>query len=156
MRVSFDRLLHEELSAHVPLGDGAGADHVILEGPLGVALKSGAVQTFALALHELATNAVKYGALSQEEGRLHVTWDVKDLPGRPRQLCVDWRETGVSDLQPPAQAKVIGGYGRELIEKALPHQLGARTTYAFEPGGVHCTIEVDVPYEGTPMEGTHV
>ena len=142
-RVAFDALLREELSAHVDLdGEGKGAQ-VTTSGPSDVPLESSLVQTFALALHELATNAVKYGALSNPTGKLAVTWDVDTTgPGEPR-LNVDWLETGVEMPDPDDRPKG-GGYGRELIERALPYQLGAATTYRFTDDGVHCTINVNV------------
>jgi two-component sensor histidine kinase len=97
------------------------------------------VQTFALALHELATNASKHGALAQPGARLAVRWHVEPAsePGR-QHLCVDWREGGV--VMPQAGARSGNGYGRELIEHALPYQLGAKTTYGLGADGVHCTL----------------
>jgi PAS domain S-box-containing protein len=153
-RVPFDVLLRAELAAHAALSDGIEDGKVRLDGPAGVPLRSTHVQTFALALHELATNAVKYGALSDRGGQLKVSWEVRQDAARGAQLWVDWRETGVSDM-PSQGAPARGqGYGRELIERALPYQLGARTSYAFEPDGVHCTIEVPVPIEPIILEKT--
>ncbi|MCD2323349.1 PAS domain-containing protein [Sphingomonas sp. IC-56] len=145
-RVAFDALLREELSAHVDLDGDGKAEQVTIIGPPGVPLRSTIVQTLALALHELATNAVKYGALSCPDGRLLVQWDVRE-EADGRRLWVDWRESGVADMPAPGSRPRGGGYGRELIERALPYQLGARTSYAFEADGVHCTIEVTVPDE---------
>ncbi|ONF97022.1 sensor histidine kinase [Sphingomonas jeddahensis] len=151
-RVPFDLLLRDELSAHVELDAAAESGKVTLEGPPRVPLRSATIQTFALALHELATNAVKYGALASADGRLRVRWGVRrDEPSEPR-LWVDWRESGVSDMPGSDTPARGGGYGRELIERALPYQLGARTSYRFEPDGVHCTIEMPVPAETHVME----
>jgi two-component sensor histidine kinase len=112
------------------------------------------VQTFALALHELATNALKYGALSQPEGRLEVTWSLVPGTGGERRLWVEWCESGVEVAVPegqPAGHAIDGtpvplrqGYGRELIERALPYQLRAETNYELTPGGVRCSISVPV------------
>jgi PAS domain S-box-containing protein len=138
-RVTFDELIETELAA---MADGAG--RVRLEGPRGVRLRSSMVQTLAMALHELATNAVKYGALGQASGQLAVTWRLAQDEGadRPR-LYIDWRETGVK--MPPSGSKPSGGgQGRELIEKALPYQLSAKTSYELGPDGVHCTISIPV------------
>jgi two-component system CheB/CheR fusion protein len=145
IRVAFDLLVREELSAHVDLAAQIAAGKVTLEGPAGVPLRSATVQIFALALHELATNAVKYGALSDRGGRLTVAWAMRQDTAPEPQLHVEWRETGVADMPPPDAPAQGGGYGRELIERALPYQLGARTHFAFEPDGVQCTIEVAVP-----------
>jgi PAS domain S-box-containing protein len=134
-KITFDALLRAELAAHGALGDSS---RVRLEGPADVPLMSRNVQTFALALHELATNAVKHGAFASPSGQLVVRWRVEHLP-RTAELHVDWRETGVQGTD-EWQAGAIGGYGGELIERALPYQLGARTRYQLESDGVHCTI----------------
>lgn len=101
-RVAFDELISTELNAM-----HGSADRVTLIGPPGIRLRSSMVQTLAMALHELATNAVKYGALGQPNGHLAVTWKMAepDRRGRPR-LHIDWRESGVS--MPPLGAKAQG------------------------------------------------
>lgn len=135
-RVAFDTLLAAELGAM-----GAMGERVLLEGPAGVRLRSSTVQTLALALHELATNAVKYGALGQPGARLMVRWAL--VAGR--RLRVEWRETGV---EIPAQGEARLGFGRELIERALPYQLDAITSFELTRDGVHCTIELPVEGDG--------
>jgi PAS domain S-box-containing protein len=146
-RVTFNELLRSELTA---LGAFDGnANRVVLDGADGVPLRSASVQTLTLALHELSTNAVKYGALSQSapNGRLFVRWRVEPAAGNdPLRLHIDWRETGVRMPQVGAPARG-GGYGRELIERALPYQLGAKTTYELSDDGVHCSIEVPTGVE---------
>ncbi len=98
-----------------------------------------------MALHELTTNALKYGALRQENGRLDIHWHPKFSPeDRTTWLNVDWKESGVETSQPRANPGAIGS-GRRLIEEALPYQFGARTTFAIEPDGVHCTIALPIP-----------
>ncbi|WP_053080398.1 sensor histidine kinase [Methylobacterium variabile] len=137
-RISFDELIRIELAA---LDDDGG--RVTLEGPRGVALRSSTVQTFALALHELATNAVKYGAFAQARGRLAIRWRVEwRAKGQP-WLHVDWRESGVV-MPAEAAAPQGSGSGRALIERVLPYQLGAETTFAMGPDGVHCTMALPV------------
>ncbi|MBO9560283.1 MAG: PAS domain-containing protein [Caulobacter sp.] len=144
-RVPFDRLLRAELSAHLDISAKSSEGKIKLSGPADVALRSATVQTFALALHELTTNAVKYGALSQDSGRLEINWGVERRGADQPLLWVDWLETGVSTM-PSADAPARGGgYGRELIERALPYQLGADTTYELTPDGVHCMIRVITP-----------
>jgi two-component system CheB/CheR fusion protein len=98
------------------------------------------VQNCALALHELTTNAVKYGALKDETGQLSVTWELIRAEGG-RHLALNWIETGVA-VAPETVTR--SGYGRELIEQALAYSLGGRTQYALEPGGVRCRIELPV------------
>lgn len=142
--VTFDALLRGELDA---VGVQAVDQRVVLEGPDHVALRSRTVQTFAMALHELTTNAVKYGALKQAGARLTVRWRLITRDGAP-WLEMDWRESGVSML--PAAGRGQGsGQGRVLIEKALPYQLRARTTYQLTPDGVHCTIALPVSARST-------
>lgn len=139
-RVEFDRLLETELAAM------DGAPHkVSLDGPRGIRLRSGTVQVLALALHELMTNSLKYGALGQPgQAHLEIRWSLepRDERGRP-WLRIDWRESGVDMASSELHARG-SGEGRELIEKALPYQLGARTRYTIGATGVHCTISVPV------------
>lgn len=143
-RIAFDRLLKEELSAHASLDDGAS--RITLSGPDGILPSSSTIQTFALALHELATNAVKYGALASTSGHLTIEWSVVKRDEEGAHLLVNWRETGVGNVEaadPDAPERM--GYGRELIERALPYQLGARTRYRFTNDGIECSIEVKIP-----------
>ena len=138
-RVTFDDLIKAELAAM-----DSDPDKVTLEGPPGIRLRSSTVQTLAMGLHELATNAVKYGALRQPHARLAVSWRWESLGegGKP-WLHIDWRETGVT--MAPAGTDARGaGQGRELIERALPYQLSAKTSYELGRDGVHCTISLPV------------
>ena len=134
--VDLRALIEAELEAHRN-GD-ADPDKVRVGGPP-VALPAGSAQTLALALHELATNAVKYGALDRPAGKLAVTWAVE---GSGRRVLLEWRESGVpmaEDARPGRK-----GYGSELIERALPYQLGAETKLEFGADGVRCAIVVPV------------
>jgi two-component sensor histidine kinase len=137
-RVTFDALLDAELAAL-----GGSAARVTRTGPRGVRLRSSTVQTLAMALHELATNAVKYGALGQCGAHLAIDWRLERDEDAEPWLHIDWRESGVA--MPAAGAAPAGsGQGRELIEHALPYQLGARTSYALGDDGVHCHIAIPV------------
>lgn len=133
--VTFDRLLLEELQAH-----GADRAQVVLDGPGGVGLESATLQTLALALHELMTNATKYGALAAGSGRLAVRWRRHRREDGTPVLKVEWSEACSDVVRPEPGRK--GGYGRELIERALPYQLKARTSYELTDHGVECVIEV--------------
>jgi two-component sensor histidine kinase len=138
-RLTFDELIEAELAAM-----GGNPERVTLSGPSGIPLRSSTVQTLAMALHELATNAVKYGALGQASGRLAITWSLDpDGPEDRPQLQIEWRESGV-EMPPDGTSPRRAGQGRELIELALPYQLKAKTSYAFAPDGVHCTISLPV------------
>jgi len=139
-RVTFDELINTELAAQCVPVEGNG--RVTLDGPKGVPLRSRTVQSLAMALHELMTNAVKYGALKQANGHLAIRWrqETEAESGKP-WLQLDWKESGVE--MPPLDAKPQGsGQGRELIERVLPYQFDARTTFALEADGVHCTISL--------------
>jgi two-component sensor histidine kinase len=139
-RVTFDELINTELAAQ-PVRAGRNGS-VTLDGPKGIPLRSGAVQSLAMALHELTTNAAKYGAFKQPNGHLTVRWRQETSPesGKP-WLHLDWKESGVE--MPPLGAKPHGsGQGRELIERVLPYQFGAQTMFAMEADGVHCTISL--------------
>ena len=127
-------LVRAELAAHVD----AIPPKVEMSGPR-VKLNSSQVQNFALALHELTTNAVKYGALRDGTGRVAVHWVTsRDQTGHNR-LTLTWTETGV-DLQPEKVTR--RGYGRELIEKALSYALGGETEYVLGKDGVNCRISL--------------
>jgi len=102
-----------------------------------VVLTSRANLSMALAIHELATNAVKYGALSTEEGHLDVTWRVTGSSDTP-ELELVWLETG----GPPVSAPTGRGYGTKLIELSLVRSLGATVNREFLEAGVRCQILV--------------
>ena len=133
--VSLADLVRAELAAM----EGGASEKVIVGGPA-VELPGEGVQAVALALHELATNAVKYGALAQASGRLLITWHVESGQGGGNgggRLVIDWRESKVAMPDgPPARR----GYGSELITRALPYQLRAETALEFTHDGVQCRI----------------
>ncbi|WP_342152499.1 PAS domain S-box protein [Methylorubrum sp. SB2] len=133
--VAVEALVRAELAAHA---DNA-PDRLVIAGPA-VTLTSQQVQNFALALHELATNAVKYGALKDGTGHLSVTWELIPTGGGPH-LALNWVETGVAV---PPEAVTRRGYGRELIEQALAYALGGRTEYVLGEDGVRCRIELPI------------
>jgi len=130
--IELNQIVRAELEAH-----GAG-DAVEIGGP-GVELGPSAAQALALALRELATNAVKYGALRQPPGRLSVGWHLREVADDTR-VVLEWRESNVS--MPQSSTPRRKGYGRELIERALPYQLNAVTQLEFTPDGVHCRVEL--------------
>ena len=147
-RVTFDELIRTELAAM-----GGDPQHISLSGPAGIRLRSSTVQALAMALHELATNAVKYGALGQATGRLAITWslEARGPEGEP-WLHLDWRESGV-EMQ-PADAPPRGiGQGRERIQRALPYQFKAKTL-RVHARRVHCTVAMPVS-ASTGEQGKH-
>jgi len=139
-RVTFDELINTEVAAQCIPVEGNG--RVTLDGPKGIPLRSRTVQSLAMALHELMTNAVKHGALKQPNGHLTIRWrkETKAESGKP-WVHLDWKESGVE--MPLLGAKPQGrGQGRELIERVLPYQFDAQTSFAIEADGVHCTISL--------------
>ena len=87
--------------------------------------------TLSLALHELATNATKYGAMSQFGGRVSVQWDVLD-----GMLQLDWQESGGPPVAPPTQK----GFGSRLLEELIARDLGGGTKLNYDIAGVRCSI----------------
>lgn len=94
-----------------------------------------AALALALALHELGTNAAKYGALSNETGRVMIRWSV-DAGG----LRIEWKEQG----GPPVAEPAGRGFGSRLIERGLAADLGGPAKLLFEPDGLRCVIEASL------------
>jgi two-component system, chemotaxis family, CheB/CheR fusion protein len=107
------------------------------------------LQTFGLAVHELTTNALKYGALKQPKGSLSVSWEVRQ-DEKQSLLVFDWNEAGVAISAPPKRR----GFGRELIERALAITAHAKSSLTFEPDGVACHIELVLP-DGVGHQTSH-
>lgn len=131
--VNLEELVRDELLAHAARDE----DKAHVDGP-SVRLKAETAETLGLAVHELATNAIKYGALSEKEGRIDVIWRIDGNDGQKR-LRLEWRENGVHMA---TEAPRRRGFGSELIERALPYELDATTELEFTPGGIRCTIEL--------------
>jgi len=136
--IELHALVTAELTAHAD--DAVEAGKISVAGP-SVVLPASAAQALGLALHELATNAVKYGALTQPAGKLAVTWKTEMEGGIPRVILA-WIESGVA--MPASGGSRRQGYGTELIQRALPYQLEAKTNLEFSPDGVRCTITVPI------------
>lgn len=127
-RLSIGALVRGELSAFAELDDS----RVALDGPE-IALTPRAGQGLGMALHELATNAAKYGALGQDEGRLIVRWWTEG-----EGAALDWIETGVSlDGAPVAR-----GFGSTMIDRIAPVEMAATVDRVFTADGVQCAIRL--------------
>jgi PAS domain S-box-containing protein len=98
-------------------------------------LRSRAAQTLSLALHELATNAAKYGALSIPGGQVRICASVEREADGPA-LLLTWTECGGPPIEPPDHR----GFGSIVIERGIAHDLGGSTSLEFDPAGVRCTI----------------
>lgn len=108
-----------------------------------------AAERLALALHELATNAVKFGALAQDGGALVIAWAVDERPGGP-VLVLDWTEDGLVLGSPETRRN---GFGMDVLKHMLPHDLRAEVVVAFRSDGLTCRIALplgapaaDVPH----------
>jgi PAS domain S-box-containing protein len=137
--IDLRELIELELSAHGQSPSDAGGK-ITLQGPT-VELTPETVQTLALALHELTTNALKYGALAQPAGRLAITW----TNDNDDHISLRWQESGVT--MPTNRSK--RGYGSQLIEDALPYQLGAKARLDFGDDGVSCDLVIPTNNENT-------
>jgi len=142
--VDLQELVDAELIAHA-----ARETQVQSAGPP-VQLRAKAAETLGLALHELATNAVKYGALATPAGRITVTWRW-EAGGEDPRVRLEWVETGVAmGAQPPAHR----GFGRDLIERTVPYELRGASRLSFEPGGVNCVIDIPLTVSNVVTEQT--
>jgi two-component sensor histidine kinase len=130
--VDLEELIEAEVLAHSALDQ-----RVKVAGPR-VRLRARAAETLGLALHELAINAVKHGALATPEARIAITWR-KAMELDPQCVRLEWIEAGsASPTDPPSHR----GFGRDLIERTLPYELRGTTRLLFEPDGVRCIIDV--------------
>ena len=111
-----------------------GSSRFVLVGP-SIRLSPRTALSLSMALHELATNAVKYGALSVPGGRILISWDLAPGPGAER-LDLIWTESGGPPVKPPTQR----GFGSRLIERGLAAELSGEASIKFEPAGVVCHI----------------
>ena len=133
-------LLHEQVAL------GAAEDaHITLSGP-DVTLSPHIAIQLALLLHELATNARKYGALRASAGRLSVRWTVRMQP--ERELVLSWRESGVAHLAAPGTT----GFGMTLIERSLEANDGSASIH-YAADGLRC--EITLPLREIPADQSH-
>ena len=136
MSVSLRDVVDEEMR---PFG-GNDMQRVVLEGS-DVQLTPSAALALSMAVHELATNAVKYGALSQPEGQVNVSWkltagEVAEAGAPMKWLVLDWIEAGGPEVAPPTR----NGFGTLLIQRGLSHELGGGATLDFQPGGLRARL----------------
>ena len=121
-----------------------GGEKLFFEGPT-IRVGSEVAVTLAMALHELTTNAAKYGALSVPDGRIRVSCRVEQDPSTNEGLMfLDWSEHGGPEVPAPARR----GFGTQLIERGLSGQLGGTASLQFETGGLRCHIVSPLPQAG--------
>jgi two-component sensor histidine kinase len=140
--ITIGALIRMELEA---IGADAFAERIDTRGPE-MPLRKSAVEMLSLAIHELATNAIKYGALANATGSLSVTWSSEDLPPE-RRLVIEWVEHAI-EAAPHVDLR-RRGYGRTLIEEALPYSIGAETRFELQADQLHCRISLPLTTSGT-------
>lgn len=122
-------LVKEELAPY----DAEEAVHLHLDGA-DVRVTADTAQPLGMVLHELATNAAKYGALSVPGGRLDIAWRLTE----GGELCLSWRETGGPHVTPPSRR----GFGSELIKNSVSYQLCGEAVLDWPPEGLHCRLRI--------------
>jgi PAS domain S-box-containing protein len=113
---------------------------ILIEGP-NVMLKPEAAQNIGLALHELSTNAAKYGALSNDRGRIDLNWSIQRAEEGPF-LCLSWRESGGPKVSPPKHE----GFGHKVLKRIVANALEGKVTFDFAPGGMMWQLEIPTSY----------
>ena len=131
------RLVDEELAPYRARDN----ERIVVAGPA-VMLPPAIAQTIALALHELVTNAAKYGAMSVEDGRIQISWETA-----PRGLTIHWVESNVPGIEEPSR----GGYGMRVIKGGIEGQLGGKADFDWLAEGLSCTLLV--PFQADKASG---
>jgi two-component sensor histidine kinase len=119
-----------------PFFESRRQDRIIIKGP-SVALPAQSSLMLTMCLHELATNAAKYGALSNGTGKVNVGWKLLGN-GVDRKVKLSWRETG----GPPVTVPQHKGFGSLLIEQSFVGY--GETSFEFRPGGLKCSLELSL------------
>lgn len=128
-----EALIAAEIAAFGRVRDG----RIRVEGPP-VRLKPDPAELIALAIHELATNAVKFGALGSPRGRIAIGWTI-EVDDASASLCLDWRESGITLMSPPDRHR---GFSTELLQDALAYELAASTSIDLLADGLSCRIRL--------------
>lgn len=140
------QLVRQSLEAYMLHGDGDGdrEGRIVARGPE-VWIPARAVSPLAMALHELATNAAKYGALGAPGGRVDIAWTVEDRADAsgPR-LSLLWTESGGPRVAGPVKA----GFGTQLIRGGIAYELRGNVVLEFPPEGARCRIELPLAEDG--------
>jgi len=140
--VDLGGLVEEELAPFRP----SHSDKIVIEGPR-VVLRPKLAQTLALALHELATNAVKYGALSSLTGSVKATWELTDT-----NLVLRWIESG----GPVTDKAASPGFGMRIILASIEGQLAGKAQFDWHPEGLQCSLSVPLSDEMVLSETTGI
>jgi len=128
--ISLVDLVRQELAPYTTPSNAEikGSDHI---------LSANAGQVIGMVLHELATNAAKYGALSNKDGRVLVYWRQQQNERGENHLRIDWQERGGPPVVPQSRC----GYGTSVIRNLIPYELGGTVELVYSRDGVHCILE---------------
>jgi PAS domain S-box-containing protein len=133
LSVGIEALVRDQLAPY------ASAGNIEIRGS-DVMLAPVTVQALAMVLHELVTNAAKYGALTVPTGRVSVSWDLRSSGSASTNLFFTWQEAG----GPPSVPNIQSGYGTKLIRELVPFELAGTVDLAFAAGGVSCRMAFPV------------
>lgn len=125
-------VISDELAIHLVLE----GERAMLAGP-GIQLRPKPAQAFALAIHELASNAIEHGVLGGRDGHVDVTWQVQTAEAG-QTLGLVWKEVGATGSIQPSR----NGFGTAVLKELLVYHLSARTSLAYETDGLRCTITI--------------
>src|SRR5262245_14757372 len=146
--ISVLELVQRELAPY------ATSDNTKIDGP-DVTLKAEAVQALGMVLHELVTNAAKYGALSTQSGKVSIRWHQR-MNGHPHpNLVLDWEEVGGPSVVAPSNS----GFGMSTIRDLIPYEFGGAVEHVFAVAGVQCRLELPAVWlinNGTPLSDAAV
>ena len=129
--ISVLELVRRELAPYATRGN------TDIDGP-NVILKAEAGQAMGMVLHELATNAAKYGALSAQSGCVSLRWRQRFNGRSPSDLVLEWRETGGPSVNAPKNC----GFGTSTIRGLIPYEFAGRVDLVFASAGVKCRLEL--------------
>jgi two-component system, chemotaxis family, CheB/CheR fusion protein len=143
--ISLDKLIETQLAPFI------GIDSMRIEtaGPP-VTMAAGTVQTLGLALHELATNASKYGALSAPGGKVVLSWGFEEGSGAPDSFRMEWREQG----GPPVKPATRKGVGRFVTDQMVTRALSASVKMDFASEGLRWTLQMPASEARGARQGT--
>jgi two-component sensor histidine kinase len=129
--------LRELLAAVLAPYRSADESRVSIFGPA-ILVPARLVVPLSMVLHELTTNAAKYGALSTRRGTIDISWQLRDSVDQAVALI--WQERG----GPPVKAPTSPGFGMRLIERVVSHDLDGKTEINYDPAGMRCTMAFSV------------
>ncbi|MHC2291708.1 HWE histidine kinase domain-containing protein [Bradyrhizobium barranii] len=133
-------IVHDALE---PFGvSGGRADRIVITGE-NVRFPPKSALALGIAFNELATNAVKYGALSNAVGSVQISWTAETPAGK--RLVLSWSERGGPPVAPPAHK----GFGSRVLERGLAHELEGEVQLDYRPSGLICTMDIPLP-RGAP------